>query len=67
MAVIDILPQEDWRQLEGVPDRGGHGIPIDELIVDMIGSGFEIAAIHRDWRSGDEDRYCVVFRVPTQG
>ena len=28
IAVIDIVPQTDWRELEGVPDRGGHEWPI---------------------------------------
>jgi len=64
LAVIDIVPQADWGALDGVPDRGGHGIEIADLVAEMIGAGFEIDATHREWREGDEDRYCVVFRAP---
>ena len=61
LAVIDILPQSHWRTLEGVPDRGGHGIPPDELVDEMTRHGFELVARHDDW-NGDADRYCIVFR-----
>ncbi|MDH3214326.1 MAG: class I SAM-dependent methyltransferase [Myxococcales bacterium] len=64
IAVIDITPQSGWRELAGVPDRGGHGIEIEDLAAEMVGAGFELEAVHPDWRSGDEDRYCVVFRKP---
>jgi ubiquinone/menaquinone biosynthesis C-methylase UbiE len=64
IAIIDITPQSGWRELEGVPDRGGHGIPLDSLVEDMTAAGFEIESVHPDWRSDDEDRYCVVFTSP---
>lgn len=64
IAVIDIVPQHHWGEVEGVPDRGGHGIPADDLAAEMVGAGFELEAIHGDWRGDDEDRYCLVFTTP---
>ncbi len=64
IAVIDIVPQTHWRELEGVPDRGGHGIAADTLVAEMTAAGFELVERYDDWRVGDEDRYCVVFRRP---
>ncbi len=61
IAVIDILPQSHWRELEGVPDRGGHGIVPEELLGDMTGDGFEMVARYDDW-GDEEDHYCIVFR-----
>ncbi|MCP4664285.1 MAG: class I SAM-dependent methyltransferase [bacterium] len=61
IAVIDIVPQEHWRQLPGVPDRGGHGIAPADLIAEMTSDGFEVVAEYQDW-DGEEDRFCVVFR-----
>ncbi len=61
IAVIDIVPQEHWRQLPGVPERGGHGIAPADLIAEMTSDGFEVVAEYEDW-DGEEDRYCIVFR-----
>ncbi len=61
LAVIDLRPRRDWRDLPGVPDRGGHGIRMDELVEEMTSDGFEVVARHDDW-NGSGDRYCVVFR-----
>jgi tRNA A58 N-methylase Trm61 len=63
IAVIDVPPQKGWRHLDGVPDRGGHGIGIAELIADMKRSGFEVVARDEDWPAED-DAYLVVFRRP---
>jgi ubiquinone/menaquinone biosynthesis C-methylase UbiE len=60
LVVIDTEPKGNWRRLEGVPDRGGHGIREEELVAEMIADGFEVVARHPDW-NGDDDRYCVVF------
>ncbi len=61
IAVVDIVPQSGWRELEGVPDRGGHGIPPEDLLAEMTADGFEMVARYDEW--GDEDdHYCVVFR-----
>jgi SAM-dependent methyltransferase len=51
------------RHVDGVPDRGGHGIGIAELIADMKRSGFEVVARDEDWPAED-DAYLVVFRRP---
>ena len=61
LVVIDTEPQKNWRHLEGVPDRGGHGIKEAALVREMTADGFEVVARHDDW-AGDGDRYCVVFR-----
>ena len=61
LAVIDILPQSHWRELEGVPDRGGHGIDPEELLAEMTGDGFEEVERYDDWGE-EEDHYCIVFR-----
>lgn len=61
LVIIDITPQKNWRKLEGVPERGGHGIAPEDLIRDLTGAGFELVARHEGWDS-DEDRYCLVFR-----
>jgi ubiquinone/menaquinone biosynthesis C-methylase UbiE len=61
LAVIDITPQEHWRRLRGVPERGGHGIPPDDLIEEITRTGFELVARYDDWNH-DAERFCVVFR-----
>jgi ubiquinone/menaquinone biosynthesis C-methylase UbiE len=61
LVVVDTEPQENWRKLEGVPERGGHGIREEDLVREMTEDGFEVVARHPDW-NGDDDRYCVVFR-----
>jgi len=61
LVVIDTEPQKNWRHLEGVPDRGGHGIKEQALVREMTADGFEVVARHEDW-AGDGDRYCVIFR-----
>ncbi len=67
IAVIDIVPQTGWGRLDGVPDRGGHGIEVEDVVAEMLGAGFLLEAVYPDWRSGDEDRYCVVFKQPRRG
>lgn len=61
IAVVDILPQTHWRDLPGVPDRGGHGIPPTDLVSEMTADGFDFVARFDDW-GDDEEHYCVVFR-----
>jgi len=61
IAVIDIVPQETWPRLADVPDRGGHGVPADDLVAEMTADGFTVVSRHPDW-NGEEDRFCVVFR-----
>jgi ubiquinone/menaquinone biosynthesis C-methylase UbiE len=63
IVVIDVPPQAGWRKLEGVPERGGHGVPVEELVADMQGAGFQVATRHDEWPAED-DSYCVVFRRP---
>jgi ubiquinone/menaquinone biosynthesis C-methylase UbiE len=61
LVIIDIEPQSSWRDLPDVPDRGGHGIPEQELIDELTGDGFTVVGRQDDW-NGDADRFCVVFR-----
>jgi len=61
LAIVDISPQRSWRDLPNVPDRGGHGIPVTDLIREMTTDGFEVVSRQDEW-NGDKDRYCVVFR-----
>ncbi len=61
LAVIDMVPQEHLRSLEGVPDRGGHGIALTDLMQEMTTDGFEVVARYPSW-PGDEDHFGVVFR-----
>jgi SAM-dependent methyltransferase len=66
LVIVDTRPQEGWRHLDGVPDRGGHGILEEELVREMTGDGFEVVSRHPEW-NGDDDRYCVVFRRTRAG
>ena len=61
VAVIDLDPQKHWRKLPGVPDRGGHGIPMEDLIAEMTADGFSVVSRYDEWGE-EEDDYCVVFR-----
>jgi ubiquinone/menaquinone biosynthesis C-methylase UbiE len=63
IAIIDVPPQKGWRRLDGVPERGGHGIEVAELVREMTASGFEVLARDEDWPAED-DAYLVVFRRP---
>ncbi len=63
IAIIDIEPQEHWSELPDVPDRGGHGIPIDDLIAEMATDGFAVVERHDAWND-DEERFCIVFSGP---
>ena len=63
IVVIDVRPQKDWRHLDGVPERGGHGIAMSELIADMTRAGFEVVSRYEAWPA-ERDAYLVVFRRP---
>lgn len=62
LVIVDVAPKQSWPRLEGVPDRGGHGIPVEELVREVRGDGFEVLDRHDDW-SGEAD-YCLVLRAP---
>lgn len=63
IAIVDIVPQENWSELPRVPDRGGHGIPSGDLLGEMVGAGFVLVKLEAEW-NGDEDRYAALFRRP---
>lgn len=62
LLIVDIEPQDDWGELDGVPDRGGHGIPMASLIGEMTGDGFRVVERFETWPE-DEDKYAVLFEV----
>lgn len=62
LVVVDVAPRRSWPRLDGVPDRGGHGVPVEDLVREVGGDGFEVLERHDHW-SGEAD-YCVVFRAP---
>lgn len=61
MLLIETVPQQDWKQLEGVPERGGHGITRERLIHELAAGGFEAVEIVEEWND-DPERYAVLFR-----
>ena len=61
IAVVDLPPQRGWSELDGVPDRGGHGIPLEDLVAEMTGDGFAVVSRHEAWDTDENDTYCVVF------
>jgi len=61
IVLIDIVPQTSWPDLPGVPDRGGHGIPLDMLVAEVESDGFEVLETIDDW-PGDRDHFCAVLR-----
>jgi tRNA A58 N-methylase Trm61 len=63
IAVVDVPPQKDWSALTGVPERGGHGIELQDLVREMRSSGFELVHEQHDW-PGETDGYALVFRRP---
>ena len=63
LMVVDIEPQEHWRELDDVPDRGGHGIPAERLIEELSEDGFRVLERFAHWND-EEDRYAVVFQAP---
>lgn len=60
LLIIDIEPQDDWDELDDVPDRGGHGIPMSSLVDEMTGDGFEVIERFEDWPR-DADKFAVLF------
>lgn len=64
VVIVDLPPRKNWRDLPGVPERGGHGISMEDLVEEMTSAGFEVVSRIKDWQSDDEDDlYCVVFRA----
>ena len=61
LLVIEIKIQRGWEELDGVPDRGGHGIEPGDLLAEMTGDRFELVARYDSW-PGDLDRYAMLFR-----
>jgi ubiquinone/menaquinone biosynthesis C-methylase UbiE len=65
LAVIDFPPRQ-WltenQPVKGVPaNRGGHGIPQNILLQEMLAAGFTVGQVVNDW---PDDSYCVIFRKP---
>ena len=58
--VIELRPRDTLPELPGVPDRDGHGISPEDLMEEMISSGFEVLIRFDDWDTEGE-RYCIMF------
>jgi ubiquinone/menaquinone biosynthesis C-methylase UbiE len=65
LVVVETTPQKAWSALPGVPERGGHGIPAEELLDDMERDGFAVVDRYYEWPA-EGDSYCVVFRRPAK-
>ena len=61
LLIVETVPQRGWKDVPGVPDRGGHGILVEDLIEEMTVDGWEVVERHDGW-DGNDERYCVVFR-----
>ncbi|HUL14589.1 MAG TPA: class I SAM-dependent methyltransferase [Terriglobales bacterium] len=64
LAVIDEAPRKGTSIPEGVPkNRGGHGVPQQILIHELVAAGFQVEKVYDDWPSRDayHEIYCVVF------
>jgi len=61
LVVVDISPQKGWRKLPGVPERGGHGIPPEELVEELTTDCFHLVERRDEW-NGDADRFLAVFQ-----
>ncbi len=61
LGIVDIRPQTHWDELEGVPDRGGHGLSIDDLIAEMTSEGWRVVRRTDEWETDENDTYLVIF------
>ncbi len=64
VLVIDTAPQKNWGDVDGDLDRGGHGIPIEQLRHEMTSNGFEVVEEVAPWSGPDGDPFAVLFRWP---
>jgi ubiquinone/menaquinone biosynthesis C-methylase UbiE len=59
LAIIEFPPRPGLEPVEGVPsNRGGHGIPQEIVIEEIIAAGLQVEKIVNDWPG---DSYCVLF------
>ncbi|MDA8016195.1 MAG: class I SAM-dependent methyltransferase [Thermoanaerobaculia bacterium] len=65
LLVVEITPQRGWRELDGVPERGGHGISMARLIEEMESDGFRAVERLEEW-GDEEDEFAVVFVATTE-
>lgn len=68
LAIIDFPPRK-WLNatspLDGTPkNHGGHGVPKNVLIQELISSGFEIVDEPENWPNHDD--YCIIARKPAR-
>jgi ubiquinone/menaquinone biosynthesis C-methylase UbiE len=62
IAIIETEPQKGWDDVDGDLDRGGHGIPVAQLLEEMTSDGFELVERLDSWKGPHGDPYCLVFR-----
>lgn len=65
IVIIETEPQSGWRDVDGELDRGGHGIPLEVLLEEMTGDGFELVERLEHYEGPHGDPYCLVFRRPS--
>lgn len=61
LAVIDFPPRAGWKQPDGTPHRGGHGVSIDHLTAELAAAGFESVRVEDEWNDG---MFLAIFRRP---
>jgi hypothetical protein len=44
----------------GVPDRGGHGVRLEDVIAEVEPAGFRLVERRDEWE-GHAERFCIVF------
>jgi len=60
LLICDIEPHDRWAAVDGVPDRGGHGITPSQLVLEMALEGFRDLETKEQWNDTD-GRYCILF------
>ncbi len=64
ILLIDTEPQTSWGDVDGEIDRGGHGVPIDDLLREMTSDGFELVERMDEWSGPTGNPYALLFRWP---
>lgn len=63
LVVVEVTTQTSWGEIDGVPDRGGHGIDPESLIEEMTGAGWTVLEREDSWGT-EKHHYGVIFSRP---
>ena len=66
LVVVDFVPKTEIPPVAGTPERGGHGVFVEEVVEEMTSGGFDLVSRHDEWQ-GHDDRFCLVFRAAEPG